>query len=44
MHIDVIADGLGFTEGPVWLPDGRVALTSISHGCVYVVDPSRRPS
>jgi gluconolactonase len=39
MHIDVIADGLGFTEGPVWLPDGRVALTSISHGCVYIVDP-----
>jgi gluconolactonase len=39
MHIDVIADGLGFTEGPVWLPDHRVALTSISHGCVYIVDP-----
>ena len=43
VHIDVIADGLGFTEGPVWLPDGRVALTSISHGCVYVVDPSGGP-
>jgi gluconolactonase len=43
MHIDVIADGLGFTEGPVWLPDGRVALTSISHGCVYIVDPSGGP-
>jgi gluconolactonase len=43
VHIDVIADGLGFTEGPVWLPDGRVALTSISHGCVYIVDPSGGP-
>jgi gluconolactonase len=43
VHIDVIADGLGFTEGPVWLPDGRVALTSISHGCVYVVDLSGGP-
>jgi gluconolactonase len=43
MHIDVIADGLGFTEGPVWLPDGRVALTSISHGCVYIVDPFGGP-
>jgi gluconolactonase len=42
-HVDVIADGLGFTEGPVWLPDGRVALTSISHGCVYIVDPSGGP-
>jgi gluconolactonase len=40
MQIDVIADGLGFTEGPVWLPDDRVALTSISHGCVYIVDPA----
>jgi gluconolactonase len=39
MLIDVIADGLGFTEGPVWLPDDRVALTSISHGCVYIVEP-----
>ncbi len=39
MHIDVMAGGLGFTEGPVWLPDDRVALTSISHGCVYIVDP-----
>ncbi len=39
MLIDLIADGLGFTEGPVWLPDDRVALTSISHGCVYIVDP-----
>jgi gluconolactonase len=39
MYIEVIADGLGFTEGPVWLPDDRVALTSISHGCVYIVDP-----
>lgn len=39
MHIDVLAEGLGFTEGPVWLDDQRVALTSISHGCVYVVDP-----
>jgi gluconolactonase len=38
VQIDVLATGLGFTEGPVWLPGQRVALTSISHGCVYVVD------
>lgn len=43
MRVDVVADGLGFTEGPVWLPDGRVALTSISHGRVYIVDPSGAP-
>ncbi|MBM0127602.1 SMP-30/gluconolactonase/LRE family protein [Pimelobacter simplex] len=40
MSVEVVADGLGFTEGPVALPDGRVALTSISHGCVYLVAPS----
>jgi hypothetical protein len=39
MHIDVLATDLGFTEGPVWLPEGRIALTSLSHGCRYVVVP-----
>jgi gluconolactonase len=43
MHIELMADGLGFTEGPVCLPDNRVALTSISHGCVYIVDPLGGP-
>jgi gluconolactonase len=43
MHIDVLGDGLGFTEGPVWLPDGRIALTSVSHGCLYIVDPAGAP-
>ncbi|MCW2858090.1 MAG: hypothetical protein JWR52_3705 [Marmoricola sp.] len=39
MSVDVLADGLGFTEGPVCLPDGRIAVVSISHACVYVVEP-----
>ncbi|HTW14018.1 MAG TPA: SMP-30/gluconolactonase/LRE family protein [Nocardioides sp.] len=39
MRVEVVADGMGFTEGPVALSDGRVALVSISHGCVYVVAP-----
>ena len=39
MTIEMIADGLGFTEGPTYLPDGRVAVASVSHGCVYIVDP-----
>src|SRR3984885_7581411 len=43
MRIDVVADGLGFTEGPGWLPDRRGALTSISHGRVYIVDPTGAP-
>jgi gluconolactonase len=40
MTIEMIADGLGFTEGPACLPDGRVAVVSVSHGCVYIVDPA----
>jgi gluconolactonase len=43
MTIEVIADGLGFTEGPACLPDGRIAVTSISHGCVYIIDPTSGP-
>jgi gluconolactonase len=39
----MLADNLGFTEGPVWLPEGRIALTSVSHGCVYIVDPAGGP-
>jgi gluconolactonase len=42
--IEVIADGLGFTEGPVCLPDNRIAVTSISHCCVSVVDPAGGPT
>jgi gluconolactonase len=41
--IEVLADGLGFTEGPALLPDGRIAVTSISHGCVYIVDRKGAP-
>lgn len=39
MTIEMIAEGLGFTEGPAVLPDGRIALVSVTHGCVYIVDP-----
>lgn len=34
---EVVADDLGFTEGPTWLPDGNLAVTSITHGKVYVI-------
>ncbi|NKZ11375.1 SMP-30/gluconolactonase/LRE family protein [Mycolicibacterium septicum DSM 44393] len=39
MRIDVVAEGLGFIEGPVCLSDERIAVTSISHGCVYLLNP-----
>ena len=43
MKFTVLADGLGFTEGPACLPDGRIAVASISHGRVYIVDPAGGP-
>jgi gluconolactonase len=33
----VVAEGLGFTEGPVWTRDGRLLVTSISHGVIYEI-------
>jgi len=37
MDIVTLASGLGFTEGPVLMPSGDFAVTSISHGAVYLV-------
>jgi len=34
----IVAEGLGFTEGPVWTQDGRLLVTSISHGVIYEID------
>jgi gluconolactonase len=33
----VVATGVGFSEGPVWTQDGRLLITSISHGVVYEI-------
>ncbi|CAM3148162.1 SMP-30/gluconolactonase/LRE family protein [Prescottella defluvii] len=38
MNVELIAEDLGFTEGPVYLPDDRVALVSMSRGSVVVLD------
>lgn len=39
--ITTLATDLGFCEGPVALPDGSVAVSSISLGCVHFVRPDR---
>lgn len=36
-----VADGLGFTEGPAVLPDGRLAFTSMTRGSIVVVGDGR---
>lgn len=40
MKITVLAEDLGFCEGPVALPDGSIAVASISLGCVHFVRPN----
>jgi gluconolactonase len=34
----VIAEDLGFTEGPTILQDGRVVVVSMTHGRIYLID------
>lgn len=38
----VIAAGLGFTEGPVFMRSGDLAVVSLSHGCVYKIGAGGR--
>jgi gluconolactonase len=38
----VVAEALGFTEGPVWTRDARLLVTSIDHGVVYEIDAAGR--
>ncbi len=39
MDFEVLAKGLGFTEGPVALPDGDVVVTSITEGALFRIGP-----
>jgi gluconolactonase len=39
MHIQEIASGLRFPEGPVWMPDGSIVLVEIEAGRVTRVSP-----
>lgn len=34
MEFDIVAEGLGFPEGPVWMEDGSIILVEIAKGCV----------
>jgi gluconolactonase len=34
MEFEIIADGLGFPEGPVWMEDGSIILVEIQKGCI----------
>ena len=34
MDIEIVADSLGFPEGPVWMEDGSIILVEIAKGCI----------
>lgn len=34
MDYELVAEGLGFPEGPVWMEDGSIILVEISKGCI----------
>ncbi|GAB2655075.1 SMP-30/gluconolactonase/LRE family protein [Prescottella soli] len=36
--VDIVAEGLGFVEGPVWLGEDRLGLVSMSRGSVLILD------
>jgi len=39
MQFDIIATGMGFTEGPAWAPDGTLWHVSIPHSAIYNLAP-----
>jgi gluconolactonase len=42
MHSEVVGTGIPFAEGPVWRPDGTVALTGVAGGALYRVWPEEQ--
>ncbi|MFI5719304.1 hypothetical protein [Nocardia sp. NPDC051750] len=38
LRVKVVAEGLGFVEGPAVLPDGKPAQVSMSRGSVVILD------
>jgi gluconolactonase len=41
--VSLIAEDLGFTEGPVWTRDGRLVVASVSRGLIYELPESGAP-
>lgn len=39
-EVEVVAEGFQFTEGPVWLPEGRLAFSDIPADTIYFADKS----
>jgi gluconolactonase len=37
--MEILAKGLGFPEGPIWLPDGSVLVVELRHQCLTQIQP-----
>ncbi len=42
-NFDVLAGGIGFTEGPLWTTGGELLVVSMNRGLVYRLDPRLSP-
>ena len=44
--VELVAGGFGFTEGPLWLPSGRLIFSDIPNDTIYYADKTvfRKPS
>lgn len=42
IKLAIVAIGLSFPEGPVWMPDGSVIIVEIAAGCVSRIGPDGR--
>jgi gluconolactonase len=41
-EVETLSDDCGFTEGPVWNPDGYYLFSDIPANCIYKIDPAGR--
>jgi gluconolactonase len=39
VKIEQVAEGFGFTEGPVWIPDGYLLFADLPHNVIRKWDP-----
>ena len=42
-NFDLLARGIGFTEGPLWTTGGELLVVGMNRGLVYRLDPKLRP-
>ena len=44
IHVDKVAEGLAFAEGPVWSRDGYLVFSDVPSNRIFGLKPSKRPA